>query len=326
MVWVEPGRLPAKVMVAPNSPSARAQHSAAPAPSDGPISGSVTRRNTSQRPAPRVAAASSKRRSIERRPASTVTTRKGSATNASASTAPAVVNGSVTPNARSSHMPASPRRPNASSSATPPTTQGSTMGSVVSARTRSRPGKATRASRNASGSPSSSDSAAAPSEHSSDSRNAVSTSGAVRSWGRLSHGVRSSRPASGRTRNATPHAAGTTNAAGAQPRPALNGRSRGGRRQEPEAGEGLLALRGQDEVHERLRLPLVRARLDGGDRVGGRHVLRGGDRDPVDLALGRGHIGDVHDAGVGFAQRDLVDRRLDVVLERDRPDGDPPRV
>ena len=30
MVWVTPERLPAKVMVAPNSPSARAQHSATP--------------------------------------------------------------------------------------------------------------------------------------------------------------------------------------------------------------------------------------------------------------------------------------------------------
>ena len=46
-------------MVAPNSPSARAQHSAIPAPSDGAISGRVTRRRIVQRPAPRVAAASS---------------------------------------------------------------------------------------------------------------------------------------------------------------------------------------------------------------------------------------------------------------------------
>src|SRR6266511_2821749 len=300
MVWVEPGRLPAKVMVAPNSPSARAQHSAAPAPSDGPLTGSVTRRKTSQRPAPRVAAASSKRRSIERSPASTVTTRKGRATNASASTAPAVVNGRVTPSARSSHIPASPRLPNASSSATPPTTGGSTMGSVVSARTRFRPGKATRASRNASGSPSSSDTATAPSEHTSDSRSAVRTSGLARSRGRLRQVVRPSSPASGTTRNATPNAAGTTNAAGAQPRPPpvrvnVAPASRDGRRQEPEGGEDLLALSGQDEVHERLRLALVPARPDGGDRVDGRHVPRRGDLDPVDLALGGGHVGDVHD-------------------------------
>ena len=59
MVWVVPGKLPANVIVAPNSPSARAQASTAPAASDGPISGSVTRRKTVQRPAPSVRAASS---------------------------------------------------------------------------------------------------------------------------------------------------------------------------------------------------------------------------------------------------------------------------
>ena len=45
MVCVRPGKLPAKVMVAPNSPSARAQHSTAPAATPGATSGSVTRRN-----------------------------------------------------------------------------------------------------------------------------------------------------------------------------------------------------------------------------------------------------------------------------------------
>ena len=84
------------MMVAPNSPSARAQHRAIPAPSDGAISGRVTRRKVSQRPAPRVAAASSKRRSMARSPASTVMTRNGMATKASAMMAPAVVNGRVT--------------------------------------------------------------------------------------------------------------------------------------------------------------------------------------------------------------------------------------
>src|ERR1700674_5067108 len=52
MVWVTPGKLPAKVIVAPNSPSARAQHSTAPANSDGPMRGSVTRVNTLHRLAP----------------------------------------------------------------------------------------------------------------------------------------------------------------------------------------------------------------------------------------------------------------------------------
>jgi hypothetical protein len=60
MVSVWPGKLPANVMVAPNSPRARAQHSTAPAPRDGATMGTVTRLNTVIRFAPRVAAASSK--------------------------------------------------------------------------------------------------------------------------------------------------------------------------------------------------------------------------------------------------------------------------
>src|ERR1700735_3473345 len=59
IVSVWPGKLPAKVIVAPNSPSARAQHNTAPAPREGAMSGTVTRRNTVIRFAPSVAAASS---------------------------------------------------------------------------------------------------------------------------------------------------------------------------------------------------------------------------------------------------------------------------
>ena len=66
------------------------------------------------------------------------------ATNVSAITTAAVVNGSVTP-IEASHAPMRPRLPNASSSATPPTTGGRTIGSVVSARSRPRPGNSTRA-------------------------------------------------------------------------------------------------------------------------------------------------------------------------------------
>ncbi len=43
IVWVTPGMLPANVMVAPNSPSARAQVIAAPASREGKASGSITR-------------------------------------------------------------------------------------------------------------------------------------------------------------------------------------------------------------------------------------------------------------------------------------------
>ncbi|GAA3223590.1 hypothetical protein GCM10020256_31870 [Streptomyces thermocoprophilus] len=59
MVWVRPGKLPAKVMVAPNSPRARAQARTAPAATPGAISGRVTRRNAANREAPSVCAASS---------------------------------------------------------------------------------------------------------------------------------------------------------------------------------------------------------------------------------------------------------------------------
>src|SRR3954464_8831356 len=98
MVWVTPGVLPAKVIVAPNSPSARAQHSTAPAATPGATIGSVTRRNVVQRSAPRVAAASSNRASAARSAPSTLTTRNGIATNVSATTTAAVVNGRVNPN------------------------------------------------------------------------------------------------------------------------------------------------------------------------------------------------------------------------------------
>ena len=51
MVWVRPGKLPANVIVAPNSPSARAHASTAPAIRPGRMAGSVTRRKTYQRDA-----------------------------------------------------------------------------------------------------------------------------------------------------------------------------------------------------------------------------------------------------------------------------------
>src|SRR6516162_2025269 len=64
IVCVSPGMLETKVMVAPNSPSARAKHMTAPAMMPGSASGSVTVKNTQKRLAPSVAAASSSRRSM----------------------------------------------------------------------------------------------------------------------------------------------------------------------------------------------------------------------------------------------------------------------
>src|SRR5674476_125189 len=56
MVRVRPGKLPANVIVAPNSPSARAQQSTIPATRPGSTNGNVTRRKVTHRLAPSVAA------------------------------------------------------------------------------------------------------------------------------------------------------------------------------------------------------------------------------------------------------------------------------
>src|SRR4029450_9384528 len=95
MVCVVPGKLPAKVIVAPNSPNARAQQSTAPAATPGATSGRVTRRNVVQRPAPRVAAASSNRASAARSAPSTLITRNGIATKVSGVTTGGGVEGDV---------------------------------------------------------------------------------------------------------------------------------------------------------------------------------------------------------------------------------------
>ena len=75
------------------------------------------------------------------------------ATKVSAMTTASGVNGIVSPNQESRYRPTNPVRPNASSSATPPTTGGSTSGRVTRARSRRWPGKLVRASTHASGTP-----------------------------------------------------------------------------------------------------------------------------------------------------------------------------
>ncbi len=215
-VCVVPGRFPAKVMVAPNSPSARAQVRAAPAISPGATIGSVTVRKTRTGDAPRDAAVSSYRgRSPPSAPSSEIT-RNGIATNVAATTAPEVWKGSVIPKVSSSHGPSSPRRPNASSSATPPTVGGSTMGSSTRERTNALPGNGTRASSQASGTPSSSESPSAHRETSSESRSASVVASAVR-WSPSSpQEVRARMPTSGSIRNATASRAGTVSNRGAR--------------------------------------------------------------------------------------------------------------
>ena len=221
MVWVRPGKLPAKVIVAPNSPSARAQARTAPAAIPGATIGRVTRRNAVRREAPRVAAASSYRGSAARSAPSTLITRKGIATKVSAITTPVVVKGRVMPKAESSQEPTIPRRPSTSSSATPPTTGGSTSGRVTSARISRRPGSSVRASSQASGTPRTRETAVAAVAQISDSRRASQTALLVSCSDSPLHGARTRSPISGRTRNARPSSAGSNSVTGTRCEPGL---------------------------------------------------------------------------------------------------------
>src|SRR4051794_8827860 len=312
MVRVTPCRLPAKVIVAPNSPSALAQHSTAPATRAGRISGSVTRRKTVSRFAPRVAAASSYPWSAERKAPSTAMTRNGIATNVSAITTAAVVNGMVMPNHASRRSPTSPLRPRTSSSATPPTTGGSTSGNVTSARRSRSPGIVDRASTQASGTPRTSEMSIASVAVSSESQRASSTSSVPRTWVRSPHGARTSSPSRGTTSSSAPTSAGTPSAHGVRcVRVVTAGASRSG---EAGGGQQLRAVVGEHEVDELLRLLLVRGVLQAGDRVGGRRVLVVRDLDALDLPACRSHVGHVDHAGVHLTERDLGEHRLHVDL------------
>ena len=161
------------MIVAPNSPSARAQQSTAPAMSDGRIMGRVTRRKTCK---PRRAERA--RRVLE--PPIGGPERgldgedeEGHRDERLREDRAADMEGEV--HARRDR--GTDRRahflPSASRSAMPPTTGGSTIGSRVSACTRLRPGYATRACTHASGTPRITAIAVAAIDVSSDSRNAV---------------------------------------------------------------------------------------------------------------------------------------------------------
>ena len=146
IVCVRPSKLPAKIRVAPSSLRARVQHSTAPDSSAGRASGSVTRQNVRHSDTPSVRDTSSYVGSIASNPACNERTRNGAATKSCASTTAVVVNASSSPTSDSA-LPMMPRRPKATSSATPATVGGSTIGSstrIVSSRC---PGKRTRARR-----------------------------------------------------------------------------------------------------------------------------------------------------------------------------------
>ena len=153
----------------------------------------MTRRKTVHRSAPRVAAACSSRRLLDRSAPSTVMMRKGMATKASAMTTAAVVNGIWTPNTSYRTCPTSPRRPNASRRATPPTTGGRTSGRVTRARTHAPPKARLRHISQASGIPSTREIAVAASEVTSESRRATSAASDVSRVAKSPHGACASR-------------------------------------------------------------------------------------------------------------------------------------
>lgn len=121
-----------------------------------------------------------------------------------------------------------PFRPNASSSATPPTTGGSTSGSVIKARSRRIPGKALRASTHASGTPMTSDTAVATVEVHKESCSAPEASNPRRVDQISRHGALTIRPASGSIRNAPATSAGASKGTGTDrdPSPVLVRRAR----------------------------------------------------------------------------------------------------
>ncbi len=90
----------------------------------------------------------------------------------------------------------------------PPTTGGSTIGKVVKARRRLRPGNATRAYTHASGTPRTSATAVADKDAINESFSASIVSGADRAVTASPHGDRTISPTSGTMKNAAPIAAG----------------------------------------------------------------------------------------------------------------------
>src|SRR3954466_9004004 len=299
MVWVVPGRLPAKVIVAPNSPSARAQHSTAPAATPGATIGSVTGRKGVHRSARRGGGASSNRASTARNAPSTLMTRNGMATKVSAITTARVVNGMVKPVDSYSQRPTIPCRPSTRNSATPPTTGGRTRGTVTSARSTARPRTRARASTQASGTPSTRDTSVASVAENSDNRSACPTTGSVSRGGRSDHGARITSPSRGSTRSARPRVAGTRSGSGTPPR------GSGGRRTEAGVGQRLLARVGEHQVDEGRRGRgggRGRERGGGGGRGGERadripvdRLFGLGERDSLDAGPGRPHVRGVHE-------------------------------
>src|SRR5450631_149549 len=278
-------------------------------------------------------------------------TRNGIATNVSATMTPAVVNGNVMPVHSSRSRPRMPWRPKARSRATPPTTGGSTNGSVTRARSTEIPRTRERARTQANDTPNTSDTAVAALAHTNDNLRASRTWLSANSRGRPRQGARTRSPAKGTSRNSAASNAGTPSGHGIVPRACIaraSCRERwagpcppGGRSMEvmaasasvlqwprsglgePGSGQDGGAGRRQDVVGELLGGGLVGRPGQDGDRVLGRGVDALGDLDAPDLGTSGPHVGDVDDPGINLAQGDLGQNNLDVNLLSDRGHGEP---
>ena len=289
-----------------------------PAASRGGTRTSATRRACGRRPRSGV--------SSWRKAASTVMTRNGMATNVWATTTPVVVNGSVKPNQRSRYWPRRPRRPSEKNRATPPTTGGSTIDSVHSARTSPRPGNDTRASSQASGTPNTTDGDGRPQRapHREPQRGAGAVGGEDRPGVTPRHPPQQPDERQGEEGDGD---AGEDEDQGRQallPDPAVADGDRGvGRRHVHGAPKPCSARMAWPSAPVRKSMNASSTsgfsrRGDGGDRVLGDDVDVVGDLDHVGGVAGGDDVGDVDDPGVGLAGGDLGDDAADVLLEADR--------
>ena len=217
--------------------------------------------------------------------------------------------------ARTASRRGCPCRPSTRNSATPPTTGGSTSGTVTSARSTDRPRIRERASTQASGTPSTIETAVASVAESSDSRSAWPTSGCgqLRADASTTAPGPPARPAAAPGRR-PPSAAGTSRGSGTPPFAAGGPRCGLTARGSPASVERLLPGVGLHQVDERLRGLRVRRRLQHADRVVVDLLLGLGERDALDVGPGRLHVGGVDQRGVDLAQLHLGQRRLDVLL------------
>src|ERR1700691_861818 len=202
----------------------------------------------------------------------------------------------------------------------PPTTGGSTIGSVVSPRSNGLPGNRPRASSQASGKPKASASAVVATEATSESQSASSEDELVITLVMLLHGARITSPVSGSMKNSAAMTARPTTTG--LPSCRLDSTLLPGR-DEAVADQHLLPGRAEHVVHEGGRRLRGRRLLELHDRVLRGDVVVSRDRHAGDLvACGGLDVGDVDDPSVGLAERDLGHDRADAGLLADRVHGD----